>query len=254
MDQAAKLEPFLLLSKNARGMAAADVVQKATSEPGIFAFGELMDVPGINQLQGTELEAAYSLLQLFCYGTWLDYKGLSGKFQLSPEQQSKLKLLTVVSLAGKSKRLSYEDLMSQLDIQHVRQLEDLLISQCFYPGLIKGKLDQKERCLHVQHAVARDVRQEEVPPIIQGLQNWLATSREVLVHLTDNMESVQHASQASKAKQAEMEASIEEECKKLGSQDKNGDLAMADEGGTLAMMEMETRSHAHNQARSKRRR
>jgi hypothetical protein len=51
-----------------------------------------------------------------------------------------------------------------------------------------------------------------------------------------------------------MEASIEEECKKLGSQDKNGDLAMADEGGTLAMMEMETRSHAHNQARSKRRR
>jgi hypothetical protein len=50
MDQAAKLEPFLLLSKNARGMAAADVVQKATSEPGIFAFGELMDVPGINQV------------------------------------------------------------------------------------------------------------------------------------------------------------------------------------------------------------
>jgi len=27
------------------------------------------------QLQGSELEAAYSLLQLFCYGTWQDYKG-----------------------------------------------------------------------------------------------------------------------------------------------------------------------------------
>lgn len=27
------------------------------------------------QLQSTELSAAYSLLQLFCYGTWADYKG-----------------------------------------------------------------------------------------------------------------------------------------------------------------------------------
>lgn len=51
-----------------------------------------------------------------------------------------------------------------------------------------------------------------------------------------------------------MEATIEEERKKLGSGDKNGDLAMGDEGGTMDMMEVETRSHAHNQARSKRRR
>ena len=62
--------------------------------------------------------------------------------------------------------------MSQLDIGNVRQLEDLLISQCFYPGLIRGKLDQRQRCLHVHQAAARDVRPQEVAAILQGLQNW----------------------------------------------------------------------------------
>lgn len=102
MDQATKLEPFLLLAKSAKGRAAADLVQKVTEEPGIFVFGELVDMPGMKevspvplmrlpgprssrsriplncfglQLDGTDLAAAYRLLQLFCYGTWTEYKG-----------------------------------------------------------------------------------------------------------------------------------------------------------------------------------
>ena len=58
--------------------------------------------------------------------------------------------------------------------RNVRELEDLLISECFYPGLIKGKLDQRQSCLHVQEAVARDVRPQELQPIISGLANWWA--------------------------------------------------------------------------------
>ena len=50
MDQAAKLEPYLLLSKNAKGRAAADLIQKITAEPGVFAFSELLQVPGIQQV------------------------------------------------------------------------------------------------------------------------------------------------------------------------------------------------------------
>ena len=107
MDQTAKLEPFLLLSKGARGRAAADLVYKATAEPGLYAFGELMNVPGVQevrtrscgmafkclgpgfmetaapdpvigllQLQNTDLATAYRLLELFCYGTWSDYTGM----------------------------------------------------------------------------------------------------------------------------------------------------------------------------------
>ncbi len=37
----------------------------------------------------------------------------------------------------------YDHLMQQLGVSNVRELEDLLISDCFYPKLIRGKLDQK---------------------------------------------------------------------------------------------------------------
>lgn len=68
--------------------------------------------------------------------------------------------------------LSYDELMAQLDIQHVRELEDLLISECFYAGLLKGKLDQKDRCLHVQESIARDVKKEEISFLVDGLGSW----------------------------------------------------------------------------------
>ena len=62
--------------------------------------------------------------------------------------------------------------MSQLDIKNVRELEDLLISDCYYSGLLKGKLDQKQRCLHVHEVIARDVKAEAIPSLVQGLGNW----------------------------------------------------------------------------------
>jgi hypothetical protein len=45
--------------------------------------------------------------------------------------------------------LQYTELMSQLDIPTVRELEDFLITECFYNNILKGKLDQKQRALQV---------------------------------------------------------------------------------------------------------
>ncbi len=45
--------------------------------------------------------------------------------------------------------LPYADLMSQLDIASLRDLEDLLITDCLYAGLLKGRLDQQHRCFQV---------------------------------------------------------------------------------------------------------
>jgi COP9 signalosome complex subunit 7 len=47
---AAKLEPFLLMSKSAKGAAAAKLIQDATSAPGVFVFSELLDVPSIQEV------------------------------------------------------------------------------------------------------------------------------------------------------------------------------------------------------------
>lgn len=105
----------------------------------------------------------------------------------------------------------YDHLMQQLGVSNVRELEDLLISDCFYPKLISGKLDQKVSCtghqtgscdvlyavwamiilgkrvtlkavgsaqaraLVVEDAVGRDVQPERLPEVVAGLQHWCGT-------------------------------------------------------------------------------
>ncbi len=44
------MEGYLLLAKGARGRALVDLIQKVTAEPGIFTFGELLDVPAVQEV------------------------------------------------------------------------------------------------------------------------------------------------------------------------------------------------------------
>ena len=141
------LEQFCLLAKSARGRGLVDLIARATADPNLFAFGELLDVAQIKevvfypesrilfssydfevsrhrvlwwkcklspkpiwvtsqiallltpltlnfrlvhfplpvyfnrsrlhppQLAGSEHESSLSLLKLFAFGTWSDYKG-----------------------------------------------------------------------------------------------------------------------------------------------------------------------------------
>lgn len=46
-----KLEPFLLMSKSAKGAAAAKLILDATGSPGVFVFGELLDSPSIQEVR-----------------------------------------------------------------------------------------------------------------------------------------------------------------------------------------------------------
>lgn len=62
--------------------------------------------------------------------------------------------------------------MSKLGIDNVRQLEDLLITECFYADLLKGKLDQEQSCLIVHDTISRDVEKSQVPTIIAKLSGW----------------------------------------------------------------------------------
>lgn len=52
----AKLEPFLLMSKSAKGAAAAKLILDATSSPGVFVFGELLGVPSIQEVRARSYE------------------------------------------------------------------------------------------------------------------------------------------------------------------------------------------------------
>ena len=47
---AARLEPFLLMAKSVKGAGAAKLVQDATAAPGVFVFGELLELPSVSEV------------------------------------------------------------------------------------------------------------------------------------------------------------------------------------------------------------
>ena len=55
----AKLEEYCLLAKGSKGRTLADVVQRAISDPVLFAFGELLAVPSVQQV-GVDVEISVS--------------------------------------------------------------------------------------------------------------------------------------------------------------------------------------------------
>ncbi|KAH9776846.1 COP9 signalosome complex subunit 7 [Citrus sinensis] len=67
--------------------------------------------------------------------------------------------------------LSYDQLMAELEIANVRELEDFLINECIFVGIVKGKLNPLRRCFEVQLAARRDVRPGQLENIMLRLTN-----------------------------------------------------------------------------------
>ncbi|GAA5940622.1 PCI domain-containing protein [Sporobolomyces koalae] len=158
---ASKLEPFALLAKSARGAGAASLFGQAISAPGVYVFSELLHHPNIRDIAVNEQYGKqYRLLELFAHGTWTDYKSAPDQYpSLSPEQEIKLKQLTILSLASENRILPYETLLSTLDIDTVPRLEDLLI-ESIYSNILVAKLDQKALRLEILSSLGRDVQRE----------------------------------------------------------------------------------------------
>jgi len=167
------LEAFLLLGKNVRGIAATQLVQQVTEAPNIFVFGELLQLDGIKDLEFNEDHTKYwKLLQLYAFGVFNDYKVDPNSFpQLNELQIKKLRLLTIVTFASKSKFVSYKLLQENLGMENMRNLEDLLI-ESVYAGILKGKLNQKDQRLEVDFVIGRDIQPHMIDNIIETLENW----------------------------------------------------------------------------------
>ncbi|XP_041377613.1 COP9 signalosome complex subunit 7b-like [Gigantopelta aegis] len=180
------LEQFVLLAKTAKGAAAVSLVSQVLEASGIYVFGELLDMPNIQELS-TVAAPHFQALNLFAFGTYKDYKANRDNFpKLTPLQMTKLRHLTIVSLATKSKCIPYSVLLDELDLENVRQLEDLII-EVIYADIIHGKLDQKNQQLEVDYAIGRDIRTEAVPEVISVLQDWCASCELVLKGIEDQI-------------------------------------------------------------------
>jgi COP9 signalosome complex subunit 7 len=265
-----KLEQFLLLAKGLRGLALSDLITKATAEPGLFTFGELLILPQVQQVNSNHIDyfltliitsyltlifsitfqlgdgehvAALSLLKLFAYGTLADYHASSSKYgSLSEPQKRKLQILTVASLAVSRRTLPYADLQRELGIDSVRQLEDLLITDCIYGGVVRGRLDQRARCFQVEDAMMRDVQPESLNTIVLSLSDWLTSARQVLGGIDAQVGAVAASTAAIEkhriALDAEVEAARSDTRSVIENRFAQEGTAMAmDEGDMVAMLE-----------------
>ncbi|KAH8966549.1 hypothetical protein BDL97_03G030900 [Sphagnum fallax] len=209
--QADLVHQFVLLARDARGRAAAELITHATSNPQLFAFSELLSCNHIAELKGTEHSGALDLLRLFAHGIWSDYKSNAQMLPaLEPQQELKLKQLTVMTLAERSKVLPYDLLMQQLNISNVRELEDLLINDCMYSGIVRGKLDQRRRCFEVHFAAGRDLRPDQLDNMIQTLATWLGNSDNLLLTIQEKIKWADSMSEVDRRHKKEVEDKAEE--------------------------------------------
>nr|CAD7411772.1 unnamed protein product [Timema cristinae] len=221
------LEQFVLLAKSAKGAAAVELIKQVLEAPGVHVFGELLDMPNMLELENGPHSNYLQVLHLFAYGTYRQY--LDNRTQLpelSPAQKKKLQHLTIVTLATKTKCIPYTVLLNELDIKHVRDLEDLII-EAVYSDIIHGKLDQKNSQLEVDNAIGRDIQPDDIGTIVTTLQEWCDSCEAVLVCV----ESQIIRANAEKNRRLKHKETIEQEIvnikKTLKTQSQDHDEAMA---------------------------
>jgi COP9 signalosome complex subunit 7 len=214
------LEPFLALSKSASApRAAADLITQATSAPNTYVFAELLQTPNIQKLrESSDYASSYTLLEIFSWGTWEDYKCRhnSSSFdrveededkipklttnaaqtnlpQLSPAQKQKLLLLSLLPLSGSHKTLTYPSLQSALDLTTTRELEQL-ITTAIYAGLISATLDPAHSLVSVTSvAPLRDLAPGSLPAMQATLSTWSQRCDSALADLEARVAEVKQA-------------------------------------------------------------
>ncbi|KAL0565074.1 hypothetical protein V5O48_016960 [Marasmius crinis-equi] len=210
------------MGKSMKGAAAAKLVQDATSAPGVFVFGELLGLGGVQELGkngNPEQEKYLSLLQLFAYKTYGDY--LEHRDRLPPlndAQITKLKHLSIVTLAAEKRILPYADLMTALQTPTIRELEDLIID-AIYLDILRGKLDQKEEQLEVEYTMGRDLEPGKLEEMLGGLKDWASTTAAVLQTLDEKIALINVEANAEKGRVESQEREVQATIREL--QDKS---------------------------------
>ncbi|KAL3268456.1 hypothetical protein HHI36_007567 [Cryptolaemus montrouzieri] len=202
------LEQFVLLAKSTKGAACSELVKQALESPGVYVFGELLDMSNIVELKNGPNANIYNTLNLFAYGTYKQYiENKADYLELTPIQKVKLQHLTLVTLATKSKYLPYKVLLEELDLSNVRDLEDLII-EAIYADIIHGKLDQKNSQLEVDYAIGRDIHSGDINVIVNCLQEWCSACEGVLSCVETQIQRANAEKNHNIQKKSEMEQEI----------------------------------------------
>ena len=127
--------------------------------------------------------------------------------------------------------IPYPLLLQELDLAHVRDLEDLIID-CMYAGIIKGKLDQHEQRFQVDWAMGRDIRPGQVAEMAKVLAAWCERSEILMKAIQEKVQlaSILHEQHAKETKEFELRV---EEIKSNLKAAMEADMAVDFEGGVV---------------------
>lgn len=65
------LEQFVLLAKTAKGAACLELIKQVLEAPGVYVFGELLDMPNVSEVTTVQSNFCKSLLKrFFLAGKW----------------------------------------------------------------------------------------------------------------------------------------------------------------------------------------
>ncbi|XP_025415222.1 COP9 signalosome complex subunit 7b-like [Sipha flava] len=171
---------FVLRAQKVEGQDLVEIIKQALDCVDTFVFAELLECPNVVALENTPHAPYLHVLRLFSQGTYLDYLNKKEYFpELSISQTKKLKYLTIVTLANKMKRIPYDILLKELNVNNVRDLEDLIIEAIYY-NVVMGDLDQKNGYLEIDSTVGRDVGPNDIDVMIDILQQWNESCESVL--------------------------------------------------------------------------
>uniref|UniRef100_UPI00398F82EC COP9 signalosome complex subunit 7a isoform X1 n=2 Tax=Pristiophorus japonicus TaxID=55135 RepID=UPI00398F82EC len=181
------LEQFLLLAKTVRGAALVALINQLLEVPGVYVFGEFLEMPNIQELMTGPYAPSYQLLSLFAYGTFSDYMANASNLPvLTTAQKNKLRHLSIVTMAAKVKCIPYSVLLHELEMKNLRELEDLII-EAIYADIVQGKLDQRNQLLEVDYSIGRDIRPQDISSMARTLQEWCNGCEAVLAGIEDQI-------------------------------------------------------------------
>ncbi|XP_067596335.1 COP9 signalosome complex subunit 7b isoform X6 [Pseudorca crassidens] len=121
------LEQFILLAKGTSGSALTALISQVLEAPGVYVFGELLELANVQELAEGGNAAYLQLLNLFAYGTYPDYIANKESLpELSTAQQNKLKHLTIVSLASRMKVTNIKKTLKATASSSAQEMEQQL--------------------------------------------------------------------------------------------------------------------------------
>lgn len=193
----------------ARGPAVLHLIRECLEHQHIFVFGELLQLPNVQALaESPETECWLRLLRLFAYGVYADYVSDAATLPpLTAAMRSKLRSLTLISMAEKTKRIAYHTLLQELGMTSRRELEDLIID-VIYAKAVTGKMDQKNDWLEVESTIGRDIKPEQLDAVASVLTAWCENCDNVLSSIETQIAVANSLKSDSVNKKQELEAQI----------------------------------------------